>query len=137
MHRRPCPWWTTKNKKILTFSQFVNCILIKAKKTKFRLDSRKAANVLDMHWMPQVHLSLPCKVEYNLIAKYDKFRESAKYIIQLLKLNSTLPERNVSERGNMTTGDYIRQLNVTQLKDIQMLYKYDFSLFGFDTVIPA
>ena len=150
-YHNPCSWLNISYNTTLTFPQFVDCIIKKAEKhsrTRGRtgnalpqsttISSRSAAIWLDMHWVPQSHLSLPCRVDYNLMGKYDRFRDNSKFMIHRLGLNATLSSNNNHKnKSNMTLDDWYDKLSIVQLKKLKEFYKYDFLLFGFDSNPPG
>ena len=134
----PCKWFSFKDKRILTFPEFVDCILITAKDHHPNLVSRQSAVYLDIHWMPQVHLSLPCTTNYTLISQYNRFQMDAEFVVKYLKLNATIPVANQSKRkDNTSLSYYYKKLAPAQLKGLQELYTHDFKLFGFNRTIPS
>ena len=134
----PCRWFSFRVKRILTFPEFVECILSTAKRHHPNLASRQSGANVDIHWMPQVHLSLPCTTNYTLISKYNNFQKDVKFVVTYLKLNATIPVTNQSERkDNRSLSYYYRKLAAPQLKGLQELYTHDFKLFGFNRTIPS
>lgn len=139
-YNKPCPWLTLDpkyNQTSLTFSQFVSCILETARGQSADLSSRKAGILLDHHWAPQVHLSLPCTAMYTHIGTYDHFADDANEMIRIHKFNATLKRINQTPKSlSRSLESWYKQLSVEQLVGLQQLYKYDFELFGYDPSPP-
>jgi len=136
----PCGWLNLSHNYTLSFSQFVSCVIAKAeeqRKDPAKIDSRHAAVALDIHWRPQSHLSLPCRLHYNLIGKYDRFSENSEFMINRLRLNATLSRNNHKRKGEKSLHLWYQQLNPKLIEKLQDLYKYDFILFGFDSNPPG
>ena len=137
----PCTWLTLNHTLSLTFSQFVDCIIenVEAHQQERSggLSSRQATIWLDMHWTPQSHLAVPCRVDYNLIGKHERFSKNSEFMIERLKLNATLTWENRRNKLNIPLAYWFATLSVEQKLKLYAIYKYDFLLFGFDPSPPG
>lgn len=146
----PCQWYNMDSTGILSFKQFVNCIVSKAQHVQDRLDSlgslqevglwrREAGMSLDHHWAPQVHLSVPCHSYYTLISKHEYFELDTVSVLHAFNMtvsDNHLPHHNQSP-GVTSLKQWYSQIDRKTMEDIRDLYKLDFELFGYDSMPPV
>ena len=132
--KRPCEWLTRKMPK-LTFKQFVTCILDRAKRPGKPLYSSEAAMELNVHWMPLYTLSVPCLVNYTLIADFEHFHNDTTEALRIFKFNATLTHRNPSKQDK-SLSEWYDELDILMINDLKELYKNDFEVFAYDTTPP-
>lgn len=134
----PCSWYTPESKSILTFSEFVNCIITKATNSNTTLSSRAAGISLDHHWAPQALLSLPCSTNYTMIGRHENFNDDVRAAKNILHLNGTVTHENETPKSQSQTLDYwYKQLDTNTIDKLVELYSLDFSLFGYDKTLPT
>lgn len=121
-----------KTKQKLTFGEFVRCVIDNANRT-----TGHYGNALDVHWRPQTLLCNFCKSDYNIIGQMEHMNEDV--IEALIKLNMTnkAPVQENVSKYNGSVADWYKQISPELTKDIQLLYKNDFELLGYDNIPPT
>ena len=110
---------------LATFEDFVNYLI--------RLGP---PNKRDDHWKQYEAICDPCNSNYDVIMKFDTFDDDFRYIKQYLNVSqhhlpAFFPPRKTSTNKDMTT-EYFEKLPIMLRRQLFLLYKRDFDLFGYE-----
>ncbi|XP_043836493.1 carbohydrate sulfotransferase 8-like [Dromiciops gliroides] len=114
----------------LTFPEFVTFVL------------RQEPAKLDVHWKPIELLCLPCTMRYDMLIRHENLSSEAGHALSFLGIPGqglfpSIKEHLSERRTNVDlTLHYLRQLSPKQLSGLYSLYFLDFSLFGYQPLIP-
>ncbi|KAG6452009.1 carbohydrate sulfotransferase 11 isoform X2 [Manduca sexta] len=118
--KKPAP-----TEKYPVFEEFVSYIL----------DEVRAKRSLDMHWTPYTHFCTPCRINFDVILKFETLEDDQKYLIQLAHLQDIIkPEWRNSGKGTNTLNNInhlYSRLKKSQLEGLYRLYRNDFQLFNY------
>lgn len=109
----------------LSFEQFLRCIA--------------ESKTPDMHWTPQWKLCNFCSITYDFIGHLDTVREDSSYVISKIGLNASYPHSFPSKtkfKDKKSVSDWYADLPVDLLKKLQLRFKYDFEMHGFNPQPP-
>ena len=137
--KEPCEW-LTYNSPMLTFKQFVTCVVdrVRATALRNRLDNLSgyiASHTLDIHWRPIFHSALPCHVNYTLISDFKNFDDDSQRVLALLHINSSVPHTNPSSKIGRT--DWYTEIDASLITALQQIYFWDFIIFGYKSTPPG
>lgn len=91
----------------------------------------------DEHWIPYSEACLPCDIKYDYVLKFETFEEENKFLLLQIGLQDKL---DFSEQRNSTfyplttksvIKDYYKEVPVTLLKKVYIIYEKDFKLFSY------
>ncbi|XP_067937074.1 carbohydrate sulfotransferase 12-like [Watersipora subatra] len=117
---------------LITFPQFVQCVIARADEGHQTNPKGGYGGQLDYHYRPQTLLCDFCSTDYNIIGHTEHMDED---IIESLKvLNMTYItslRENASPRNNNTLSYWYSQMSGELLEAVQGLYSKDFELLGY------
>ena len=127
---------TTNYGENITFRDFVRYIIV----------TRKRAKYFNIHWKPFTLLLQPCQFDYNFIGNLETLQNDSEYIFQNLFRDPslTLPRKNIANSKNdsgkiytKSIQEYYNELTSQELAGIIEVYKDDFSIFGYEEIVPV
>ncbi|XP_072942378.1 carbohydrate sulfotransferase 11 isoform X2 [Epargyreus clarus] len=121
-YRRSSNTQPTPTERYPVFEEFVSYVL----------DEAKAKRTLDMHWTPYTDFCTPCKVNFDVILKFETLDEDQRFLIQMARLQDIIkPEWRNSGKGTHNINHLYSRLKKSQLDGLYKLYKNDFTLFNY------
>ena len=95
----------------------------------------------DRHWLPISEVCQPCSVRYDYIVRLETADEDSVPILQMFRINDTLPHKNNGQRQSDTSDDF-RGIGQSVLREYANIspeimsnifhrYKLDFQLYGY------
>lgn len=111
----------------VTFSEFINYVV-------------DLPGKYDAHWRPQYKISFPCIVNYKYIGKFETLHEDMRYLLQkIYGLNNTRNHpafQKVKTTNKAVIAKYYETIPKYHIDKLISIYKFDFMLFNYSTVVP-
>lgn len=121
-------------KNTATFDQFV----------RYVIDERKRRKLLDRHWMPQVEICDPCKLQYDFIGHYETYESDALHVFNYLlgrvniqkdSINFTISNKKMKGESRTRSGNYVNSLTslltAEEYRQIVDVYSEDYKVLGY------
>lgn len=88
---------------------------------------------LNEHWRPMAHLCHPCKVEYDVIGKYESLDEDARYVLNVANISDAVefPKLNKTVNTADLVSSYMSNVTKEIVSQLYNLYEMDFEIFGY------
>lgn len=140
-HKDPCKTFNKPPLPALTFTQFIQCIMDRAKDGKRIAPRLGFGGTLNFLWRPQTLLCNFCAIDYNIVGHQEHMNED---IIEALhrtdiREGGTIVRENESDRtgvGQLPLSYWYSRLSSQLIHDIQTLYARDFELLGYSNKVP-
>ena len=122
---------------LLTFPQFVSCVINQASSEVKNLTQFGAGENLDSHWKPQTLLCNFCVTDFNIIGHLEHMDDDVSCAVRQLGMKSAAtPHVNMSP-SNHSISHWYNQLNSTLRLRLSQLYSHDFRLLQYSDKAPT
>ncbi|XP_018416313.1 PREDICTED: carbohydrate sulfotransferase 9-like [Nanorana parkeri] len=109
----------------ITFQQFVSFIVVENPSHR------------DTHWKPMFQLCDPCRIQYDVIGKFESMTQDAEFVLKTIKAPKDMRYPSLKHHANdsRTNGDiteqYLKTLPHDLYRRLLNVYSVDFSMFDY------